>query len=511
MWPPLLLAVVLGLCRQPGAASLCPQMLVGPSPHASAFACALRSSRMRPDGWVRGARATMCAQPAESPTQPAESPKRKADQLSPRLITTCLSRANSLSAILDVYKLHGSVFDAINVATAWNRLGKARATSRERIGFFRAEESTLFQLLQHTELLAPRLGARGIANACYGIARLRFEPARPTMRLLGAEAMQRLNEFDAQGLANTAWAFATLGITDHQLFKAIARESKQRMGSFEPQGLAIGSFEPQGLANIAWAFATLSIPAPQLFEAIARDAEQRIGSFEPQGLANTAWAFATLGAPAPQLFEAIARESEQRIGSFNAQGLTNTAWAFATLGAPASQLFEAIARESEQRIGSFKPQELANTAWAFATLGVPAPQFFEAIARESEQRIGSFTPQNIANVAWAFATLGVPAPQLFEAIARESEQRIGSFKPQELANTARAFAIVGTADRGALVKAINAGAAEMGLAAFSCDERRQLHQFFLSVELEACPPAELLVPIGLRDACRTAMAEYHAE
>jgi hypothetical protein len=465
MWPPLLLAVALGLghAHQLGAASLRPRLPVGPSStHSSAFACALRShphvprsTRMRPDGRVsarRGALATMCAQPAESHTQPAESPK-----LSPRLITSYLTSAESFSDILDVYKLHGSSFDEINVATSWNRLGKVRGPSRERTDFFRMEESTLLQLLQHTERVSPRLGARGIANACYGMARLGFEPARATMHLLGAEAMPRLDEFDAQGLANTAWAFSTLGITDHQLFEAIARESKQH-----------------------------------------------IGSFTTQNLANTAWAFATRGVPVPQLFEAIARESEQRIGSFDARETAITAWAFATLGVPAPQLFGAIARESVQRIGIFKPRNLANTAWAFATLGEPAPQLFDAIARESERRIGKFKPQDLSNTAWAFTTLGVRAPQLFDAIARESEQRIARFTPQDLANTAWAFAIVGTAGRGALVEVLSARTAEMGLAAFSGDERCQLHQFFLSVE--ACLPAELLAPIGLRDACREAMA-----
>ncbi|KAJ1625800.1 hypothetical protein T492DRAFT_597322, partial [Pavlovales sp. CCMP2436] len=180
------------------------------------------------------------------------------------------------------------------------------------------------------------------------------------------------------------------------LFEAIAHESELR----------IGSFNDQGLANTAWAFATLGTPAPQLFDAIARESEQRVGSLEAQGLANTAWAFAPLGIPAPRLFDVIARESEQRISTFEAQGLANTAWAFATLGTPTPRLFEVIARESEQRVGSFEAQGLANTAWAFATLGVPAPQLFKAIARESEQRIGSFNPQNLANTAWSFAIVG---------------------------------------------------------------------------------------------------------
>jgi len=146
-------------------------------------------------------------------------------------------------------------------------------------------------------------------------------------------------------------------------------------------------------------------------------------------------------------------------------------------------------------------------AWSFATLGTPAPQLFEAIARDSAQRVGDFNAKSLANTAWAFATLGVPASQLFDAIARVSEQRIDSFNAQGLAHTAWAFAIVGTASRGALVKAISARAAEMGLAAFSGEQRHQLHHFFLGVELEACLPAELLAPIGLRDACRQAMAD----
>ncbi|KAJ1616989.1 hypothetical protein T492DRAFT_1103190 [Pavlovales sp. CCMP2436] len=419
MWTPLLLAVALGLglggAYPLGAVSLCPRLPVGSCPaHDSAFARALwpplhpELSRIRPERFAtrRSAQATMSLQPADPPRRERARLRREttgrltnADSvavpasaralgtaprtpapgaaLSPRQINPLPTEASSLRDLLGVYKRHGSSFNEVNVATAWNRLGRSRATDRERADFFRQEEHTLLQLLQHTERAIPSLGARGLANACYGMAKLRFEPASATMCLLGAEAVPR------------------------------------------------------------------------------------IGEFEPQGLANTAWAFATMGTPAPQLFVAIARESEQRIASF-------------------------------------KPQGLSNTAWAFATLGTSAPQLFEAIACESKQRISSFNDQNL---------VGTPTPQLFEAIARESEQRIGSFKPQELAITAWSFAIVGTADRGALLRVLIARATEMGLAAFIGDGRRQLHQFFLGVELEACLPAELLAPIGLRDACRQAMAD----
>jgi hypothetical protein len=348
MWPPLLLAVALGMghAHQLGEASLHLRLPVGPT-HRSAFAGALSShshiaGALRSHSHIAGALRSHSHTPRSSRVRLAGFGACRSARTTilmrkaaPREITSYLTRATSLSAILDVYKRHGSSFDAINVATAWNRLGKARATGRERAGFFRGEERTLLQLLQHVERVSFRLEARNIAGACYGMARLRFEPAAVTISLLGAGAMPRLGEFEPQNLANTVWAFATLGV-----------------------------------------------PAPQLFDAIALDSVQRIGNFKPQELANTAWAFATLGVLAPQLFEAIARESEQRIGSFIPQGLANTAWAFATLGVPATQLFEAIARESEQHIGSFKTQGLANTAWAFATLGTPAPQLRRDRARE---------------------------------------------------------------------------------------------------------------------------------
>ena len=54
-------------------------------------------------------------------------------------------------------------------------------------------------------------------------------------------------------------------------------------------------FTAQGLANTAWAFATTGRSDPQLFIVLARASEQRIGEFSAQNLANTAWALATAG------------------------------------------------------------------------------------------------------------------------------------------------------------------------------------------------------------------------
>ncbi len=71
--------------------------------------------------------------------------------------------------------------------------------------------------------------------------------------------------------------------------------------------LRLGGFIAQVLANSAWAFATLGQLGEVLLVALARAAEPRLGGFIAQVLANTAWAFATSGQLAVALFAALAR------------------------------------------------------------------------------------------------------------------------------------------------------------------------------------------------------------
>ena len=91
------------------------------------------------------------------------------------------------------------------------------------------------------------------------------------LQVFARAAERRLGDFNVQNLANTAWAFATLGQADVQLFMALAREAGRR----------VGDFNPQELANTAWAFATLEHVHAQLFMALAREAERRVADFSP--------------------------------------------------------------------------------------------------------------------------------------------------------------------------------------------------------------------------------------
>merc|ERR1711939_656071 len=95
------------------------------------------------------------------------------------------------------------------------------------------------------------------------------------------------------------------------------------------------------LANTAWAFATLGLSDAQLFTVLARAAEKRIDDFNSRDLANTAWAFASLGLSDAQLVTVFARAAE-RHHEFNAQDLAELAWAFATQGERVPELLEPV-------------------------------------------------------------------------------------------------------------------------------------------------------------------------
>ena len=80
-----------------------------------------------------------------------------------------------------------------------------------------------------------------------------------------------------------------------------------------------GNFNAQDLANTAWAFAAMNRPDEKPFTALARAAELRVSEFNAQDLANTAWAFAAAGQSDVMLFGALAMAAERLIGDFNTQ------------------------------------------------------------------------------------------------------------------------------------------------------------------------------------------------
>jgi len=74
------------------------------------------------------------------------------------------------------------------------------------------------------------------------------------MAALAEEMQRKAQQMNPQNLANSAWAFAKLGITNKPLMAALAKEMQRKAQQMNPQELA----------NSAWAFLRLRISAPAL-------------------------------------------------------------------------------------------------------------------------------------------------------------------------------------------------------------------------------------------------------
>ena len=77
-------------------------------------------------------------------------------------------------------------------------------------------------------------------NVAYGAARgsCREELLRRLFGALARKAERRGSELNAQELANTAWAFATVKQSAEKLFMAFARAAERRVSEFNVQNLA---------------------------------------------------------------------------------------------------------------------------------------------------------------------------------------------------------------------------------------------------------------------------------
>jgi len=160
---------------------------------------------------------------------------------------------------------------------------------------------------------------------------------------------------------------------------------RRLLGLMEERAEAIsGSFYSKDLANTLWAYATLgSTPAGSLLRALEERVEVISGLFIAQEISNTLWAYARFFVKRPKevVFRLLERRAEEVSGDFNAQAVANTLWAYATMGRqPGHPLLAALARRAEEIAGTFTLQNVTNTLWAACFLSIESPELAGSLA-----------------------------------------------------------------------------------------------------------------------------------
>ena len=399
---------------------------------------------------------------------------------------------------------------------------------------FKAQEE-LFQLLaSHAFPLLPRFNARALSSLAYTYALIRFVPVMhdgsTVLDRISRYATENLESFEPQGIANTVWAFATLGATHSHLFEEFADFASQRtFDNFNPQDLAnivwaysesekpiaslfdkvavaivardMKSFSPRYLSNIVLAYARSAQSSPCLFDKVAQDIIARdLRFFNEQDLSNTLWAYAKAGHSNPALFNKfadaiIARDLNP---SFNCLSFSNILWAYAKVGVHNRALFTKIANAIiEHDISTFDGQSLSIIAWAFATANIYHPRLFDVISDAAISLKREFTTQQASMLLWAYASIGRVSQSLFASFVPTVSALMQDFDCQGLANIAWSYSVSNVVDPrifdcGFIATLLNKE------HDFIDAELRQLHQWQLwQFELGSA----IKLPFSLRQRC----------
>ncbi|KAG0581645.1 hypothetical protein KC19_4G268400 [Ceratodon purpureus] len=183
----------------------------------------------------------------------------------------------------------------VNCATALHRIAKrldeASMRKSEKLMFARRPEMRDF--LDASVKAFPWCSGQGLANIAWALSKIGGSALFiEEMDLLADAAHEKLPEFNAQNLANTTGAFASMLHSAPFLFEAVAKRA----------GTLTDTFRPQELVQILWAFACMNHPIDFLFDSLDAlmvekpDAQATtFRGFSQQQLASMAWSSAVLG------------------------------------------------------------------------------------------------------------------------------------------------------------------------------------------------------------------------
>ncbi|KAJ7249572.1 hypothetical protein O6H91_Y423900 [Diphasiastrum complanatum] len=243
------------------------------------------------------------------------------------------------------------------------------------------------------------LTAKNVATAIHRIARHmeRFSSTeserliiarRREMCELVTLAMEILPECSAQGLSNIAWALSKLG--GRLLYEAEMDTVAEAVID------KVDQLNAQNVANTAGAFASMQHSAPAVFDNLALRASSLVQSFKAQELAQVIWSFASLNHPAHPLLDSLdtifngqmmrnvfsSDFQSVKVGEKRTGNLCNTDSEFQS-GTMFSKRFNV---EDAQRMdggGSvldfYSFEQLANIAWSYAVLGELQRPFFSLL------------------------------------------------------------------------------------------------------------------------------------
>ncbi|KAL6626531.1 hypothetical protein ACP70R_030257 [Stipagrostis hirtigluma subsp. patula] len=247
--------------------------------------------------------------------------------------------------------------------------------------------------------------------------RLAFARQRDMSMLVGL-AMVALPECSAQGVSNISWALSKIG-GDLLYLPEMDRVADVAIAKVQ-------DFNAQNVANVAGAFASMRQSAPGLFSALAERAAQLLQTFKEQELAQFLWGCAALNYCPHPLLDALD-------AAFQEDDRFQCRVSDVTSGVPRSSTEETFSGDDGNiaRALDFSRDQIGNIAWSYAVLGQMGRPFFvhiwKTLSQFEEQRVSDLYREDMmfaSQVYLANQSLKLEYPHLGICLSGDLEEKI---------------------------------------------------------------------------------------
>ncbi|CAO2161921.1 unnamed protein product [Urochloa humidicola] len=235
--------------------------------------------------------------------------------------------------------------------------------------------------------------------------RLAFARQRDMSMLVGM-AMVALPECSPQGASNIAWALSKIG-GDLLYLSEMDRIADVAITKVQ-------EFNAQNVANVAGAFASMRQSAPGLFSALAQRAAQILQTFKEQELAQFLWGCASLNECPHPLLDAL-DAAFQNDARFQCH---------------VSDVMSSMHQEMDRPL-NFSRDQIGNIAWSYAVIGQLGRPFFlhiwKTLSQFEEQQVSDQYREDMmfaSQVYLANQSLKLEYPNLGLCLRSDLEEKI---------------------------------------------------------------------------------------